>query len=203
MWFDARRALAEIEHSGQQQLPPQTAANHASSAKRRGTEAYRLAELAGIAAQSVRIPEVPQASATDQSFETDFEERAAVVEYQAGVPREWVEGYSRLQCLPPPPDISPKRWQQIIDDGGRFLDQWADQANRLGWTTLEVFGISLRAPEQRLDMRGLVPALGGHRIIMLTAVAATIEVQRNRQLRVFRKSEDGAVPIWHLSERNA
>lgn len=137
-------------------------------------------------------------SVLSEPIETDFEERAAIVEYQAGVPREWAEGYARLLCLPPPPGIRPERWQQIIDDGGRFLDEWADKANRLGWTTLEVFGISPRAPEHRLDMRGLVPALGGHRIVMLTAEAATVDAGGQSRLRIFRRLEDGALPVWEV-----
>ena len=75
-------------------------------------------------------------------METDFEERAALIEYGAGVPREWAEGYARLLCLPFPTEITPERWKQIIDDGGYFIDRWAVMDAQLGWTTREVFGIS-------------------------------------------------------------
>jgi hypothetical protein len=133
-------------------------------------------------------------------LETDFGERAAIIEYGAGVPREWAEGYARLLCLPPPPGIRPERWQQIIDDGGHFIDHWASQAASLGWDTLSVFGISARAPEQRLDMQGLVPMLCGRPVVMLTAEAATIDAGGEVRHRKFRRVEDGAVPVWEIGE---
>ena len=58
-------------------------------------------------------------------LETDFEERAALVKYGAAVPREWAEGYATLFCMERPEGIAQKRWQQILDDGGYFLDRWA------------------------------------------------------------------------------
>lgn len=142
----------------------------------------------------------PSPSFAPLPIETDFAERAAIIEYEAGVPGEWADGYTRLLCLPPPAGIGPDRWQQIADDGGRFLADWGKQAARLGWTTLEVFGVSPRAPEHRLDMRGLVPALGGQRIIMLTAEAATVDTGGVKPLRIFRRAGEEAVTVWDLRD---
>jgi len=50
------------------------------------------------------------------------EERAAIVEYEAGIPRAWAEGLARLHPDHPLADVHPKRWQQFIDDIGRFRE---------------------------------------------------------------------------------
>lgn len=134
------------------------------------------------------------------SLETDFEERAAIIQYEAGVPRDWAEGYARLLCIERPEAISPRRWQQILDDGGYFLERWARQAAQLDWSLLEVFGVSPKAPEHRLDMLGLVPSLCGCRVVMLTAEAATIQAGPDHTLRIFRRVERGGRPIWELGD---
>ncbi len=157
-----------------------------------------------VAADSV--PGVPATIETanppgdvDQQFDQDdFEERAAIVQYEAGVPRAWAEGYARLQLLPRPEVISESRWRQLIDDGGYFLDEWGTQAAQLGWDVLTTFGISRRAPEHRLDMQGLVPSLCGHRVMALTAEAATIDAGGKAKLRIFRRIKRGAIPLWDL-----
>ncbi|MGD9738421.1 MAG: hypothetical protein AB7S41_02495 [Parvibaculaceae bacterium] len=54
-----------------------------------------------------------------------FDERAALVEVGAGVPRQWAEAFARLDVIARPPDFTAERWRQLIDDGARFLDVWA------------------------------------------------------------------------------
>src|SRR5215471_14623853 len=49
-------------------------------------------------------------------------ERAALVEFGAGVPRDWAEGFARLSPERPPSDVPPQRWQIFVNDVGRFLD---------------------------------------------------------------------------------
>jgi hypothetical protein len=115
------------------------------------------------------------------------------------VPREWIDGYVRMLCAPPCGGLSETRWAEIIRDTANFLNQWGAQAAGLGWTTQQVFGISPYSPEHRLDMRGLVPALGGQRIILLTADAATIDAGGDARHRKFRHVEDGAVPVWEMA----
>lgn len=62
-------------------------------------------------------------------------ERAAIVEFASGVPREWAEGFAQRDPDRPPGDVPPQRWQRFTDDIGRFLDSgFAMQASgaRLG-----------------------------------------------------------------------
>jgi len=75
-----------------------------------------------------------------------FEERAGIVEYDVGVPREWAEGLARLDCLAPSAAIPAHRWRRLIDNAGQFIDRWADRAAALGWDTPSVFGCHLAAP---------------------------------------------------------
>lgn len=64
----------------------------------------------------------------------DLEERVAIVEYDAGVPREWAEGFAGLDPDHAPGDVPLKRWRQFVDACGKFLDNgWAAKASELGW----------------------------------------------------------------------
>lgn len=121
-----------------------------------------------------------------QKFDPDaFEERAAIVQYEAAVPREWAEGFARLNCSAPPNDISATRWQQIVDDGGRFLDRWGGHAAALGWDAASVFG---RA--------GLVVHIDGGAVTAIAAMTATIRPRAGSVLVYRRREEVGAVPLW-------
>ncbi len=70
--------------------------------------------------------------------EADIEERAALA--AGDVPGVYLDAWARLQCQKPlrmPDD----EWQQAIDDGGRFIDQWADLAVEFGWTVNDLFDV--------------------------------------------------------------
>jgi hypothetical protein len=104
------------------------------------------------------------------------EERAAIVEYDAGVPRAWAEGFARLDPNKPPIDVPPRRWLRFIDDGGRFLDSgWARQADSFGWGPLDLFGCDRERPFARIDHAGLLWLLNGRKLVALTPDTATIE----------------------------
>ena len=76
----------------------------------------------------------------------DPEERAAIIAEGADVPRAWAEGFAALCAMPPPAGFWPDRWQRIIDATGAFLDRWAGEAIRCGWSDLDVFGCHATAP---------------------------------------------------------
>src|ERR1700730_6433280 len=40
-----------------------------------------------------------------------------------------------------PDHISVVDWQQAIKDGRRFLDRWGEQAEALGWSARDLFGL--------------------------------------------------------------
>jgi hypothetical protein len=55
---------------------------------------------------------LPNSEGTD-NWTDEHEERAAIVEYAASVPREWAEGFARLDPGRPPDDVPPRRWLSI------------------------------------------------------------------------------------------
>lgn len=132
----------------------------------------------------------------------DFEERAALVEYGAGVPREWAEGFARLDLAKPPKGFDDRRWRTLIDDGGRFLDRWGREAAQLGWTEKDVFGVHPVAPGARYDTMGLVPLIGGDDIIAISERSATIRARTSGSTLVYlRRPRAGSIALWELSRR--
>ena len=73
-------------------------------------------------------------------------------------------------------------WQQAINDGRRFLDRWGEQAEALGWTARDLFGLhevphTPHASYRRLaryDCTGLIWLLRGAVVVDLTESTAAI-----------------------------
>jgi hypothetical protein len=54
--------------------------------------------------------------------------------------------------LHPPGDYPTLRWDTLITDTAAFLGgEFADQADRLGWTAVELFGADRDRPYSRID----------------------------------------------------
>jgi hypothetical protein len=58
------------------------------------------------------------------------EERAAIAKHDGGIPRDWAEGFARLNPERPPADVPLKRWQRFVDDVGIFLESRQDGQSR-------------------------------------------------------------------------
>jgi len=115
------------------------------------------------------------------------EERAAIFEHDGKITRTWAEGYARLHPDHPLADVPPKRWQQFIDDMGRFLDGgWAEKATVLGWGPLDLFGCDREQPLARIDHAGLLWLLNGDRLVEIDHHRAVIE-RRTGSRQVFRR----------------
>jgi hypothetical protein len=101
------------------------------------------------------------------------------------IPREagrYRRTFAHLQ-LRPPALVPVERWRQCIEDGRRFLAKWATQAEALGWTPADLFGLH-DPPEQphhsysrlsRYDCAELCWLLQGRPVVALTADTAAIE----------------------------
>jgi hypothetical protein len=135
-------------------------------------------------------------------WQPSFDERAAIIEHDGGVPRVWAEALARLDPNRPPSEMSSKRWFQFIDDCGRFLDgDWADRAEELGWGPLELFGCDRVKPYARLDRAGLLWLLNGGKLVALTVVTATIETTGGAR-QTYRRCPievDAVAPAWELA----
>jgi hypothetical protein len=81
-----------------------------------------------------------------------------------------------------PDHVDPYRWQQAIQDAEAFLAKWRRQAQALGWTADELFGLhpvpAQPAPSyhrlSRYDCTGLIWLLRGRPVVALTDTTATI-----------------------------
>jgi len=89
--------------------------------------------------------------------------------------------FAHLQ-LKPPALVDVARWRQCVEDGKRFLAAWGSQAEALGWSARDLFGLH-QPPEQphpsyrrlsRYDCTGLVWLLEGRPVVALTADTASI-----------------------------
>lgn len=127
-------------------------------------------------------------------------ERAAIVEHDGTIPREWAEGFARLDPNRPPADVPLRRWQRFVDDVGLFLDgPFCAVAAALGWGPYDLFGCDRDRPFARIDLCGVLWLLNGHRLVMLAADAATIETAAGAR-QVWRRmtTAPGRLLAWEL-----
>jgi hypothetical protein len=82
-----------------------------------------------------------------------------------------------------PLHVDPADWQQAVEDGRKFLTRWGQQADRLGWTARDLFGLH-PVPERpaanfrrlaRYDATGLIWLVQGRPVIALTETEAAIQ----------------------------
>ena len=78
--------------------------------------------------------------------------------------------------------VEPARWQQAIQDAESFLAEWGGQAESLGWTSRDLFGLA-PVPDKpganfqrlsRYDLTGLIWLLRGDQVVALTETIAAI-----------------------------
>lgn len=89
----------------------------------------------------------------------DLNERTAIIEHEAGLPKDWAEAFARVCLMTKPKVLTMDTWQRVIDNTGRLLDGHVHDLIRHGWEIVDVFGCHPRAPEMRLDSKGLLLAL--------------------------------------------
>jgi hypothetical protein len=146
-------------------------------------------------------PAAPVAAPADRAWSDAEDERAAIIEHDGGVPRDWAEGFARLDPDLPPPYVPPPRWRLFIDDCGRFLDGgFAAHAAALGWGPHDLFGCDRDRPVARVDQAGLLWLLRGHRLVALTADTAVVETPTGaRQTYRRRPHAPGRALAWELT----
>lgn len=86
----------------------------------------------------------------------------------------------RSEC---PALIESEAWQRAVADAETFLARWGEQADALGWTARDLFGLQ-PVPERpgasfrrlaRYDHTGLIWLLQGRSVVALTAETAAIQ----------------------------
>jgi hypothetical protein len=79
------------------------------------------------------------------------------------------------------------RWRQAVADGEAFLLRWGEQANSLGWTANDLFGLHPAAPLARYDAMGLCWLLCGRQVVSIDQRAATIAGSSGGRLVYYRR----------------
>jgi hypothetical protein len=95
----------------------------------------------------------------------------------------------------PPANISVERWQRAIEDGRSFLAAWGEQADALGWTSRELFGLDTLPADphpsyprlSRYHNTGLCWLLQGKEVIAMTADTATIRNPNTGAITIYRR----------------
>ena len=91
--------------------------------------------------------------------------------------------------------VSQAAWEAAVEDGKRFLAKWGAQAEALGWTEQDLFGLH-RPPDKpaagysrlaRYDATGLVWLLRGRRVCALTERSAAIKNRTSGTVTHFRR----------------
>lgn len=171
---------------------PANAAKPAKAATAGGGKLAALAALAPVPGEFANLPSWGEAA----------EERAAVVEYEGVIPREWAEGFARLDPDRPSGDVPLKRWQRFVDDVGLFLDgPFCAVAKALGWGPHDLFGCDRGRPFARIDRAGLLWLVNGDKLVALSEDAAGIETRAGGERHTYRRkpAEPGRVLAWELA----
>jgi hypothetical protein len=98
-----------------------------------------------------------------------------------------------------PDHVPVSRWQAAVDDGRAFLTRWGNQAEALGWTARDLFGLHTPPAKphpsysrlSRYDETGLIWLLCGREVVALTAATAAIQ------------SSTGAITIYRRHNKPA
>jgi hypothetical protein len=102
-----------------------------------------------------------------------------------------------------PDHIPPHRWQQAVSDGRRFLSQWGEQAEVLGWTPRDLFELD-EVPAKphpsyqrlsRYDKTGLIWMLEGCPVVALTDKTATIRKPTGSFLTYYKHNKPALGPL--------
>jgi hypothetical protein len=145
--------------------------------------------------EAAKSPSVSFVSNRGKAFSEnigDWEECAAHLEYDAGLPRDWAEPIARLLYSGPPGDFDPVRWQRILDGGLKFADQWGAKAYQLGWQADDIFGLHPTAPAARNDRKGIAWLLDRARVAALDGAGADIVTAQGSRQRFYRKANTSA-----------
>jgi hypothetical protein len=132
------------------------------------------------------------------------DKKAGLPEDKVGVPEQWAVGYSRLCAMTRPPDFSEVGWLRLIDDAGRFLQEWGHKAAALGWGAEDLFGVHPVAPAARQDVKGLILLLNGASVEALSETTCSVRAARGSR-QTYRRQLFGRhaerVLIWDLPAR--
>ncbi|MCC0808435.1 hypothetical protein FPV16_19835 [Methylobacterium sp. W2] len=113
---------------------------------------------------------------------------------EPGSPQAWREAFLGMKpSVVPCPGLTPAGWQAVHAASLDFLDKHADEAGRLGWTTLQLFGVHPDLGVIRSDFCGAMVLSGD---LVSKVETDFIRFERTRYFRDVPGRPKGAVPIW-------
>ena len=114
-------------------------ANVAKVANDRSAEDQTLATLATLAVAAAQTAQTGgQPELEPKSDPAELQEPIGMA--SGSLPERYLDAWARLQCQRPF-GASDQEWWQVIDDAGRFLDQWGSRAVEFGWTAGDLFDV--------------------------------------------------------------
>jgi hypothetical protein len=152
-------------------------------------------------AKSERPQPLNRGVTTVTSVTTGFEQGAADA-LPVDCP-EWQAICEELKRSEPPAWASAERWRELVADAESFLAAWGKTADRLGWTTLDLFGVHPTAPAARFDVMGLILILRGKSVSGLAERTATIDCKSGAKQTLNRPNGAGAVLITGVLDYEA
>ncbi|MCC0808800.1 hypothetical protein FPV16_21765 [Methylobacterium sp. W2] len=115
-------------------------------------------------------------------------------EIEQGSRQAWHEAFLGMKpSVVPCPGLTAQGWQAVHAASLDFLDKHADEAGRLGWTTLQLFGVHPDLGVIRSDFCGVMLLSGD---LVSKVEADFIRFERTRYFRDVPGRPKGAVPIW-------
>lgn len=161
------------------------------------TDGERLERLLSQSAVAVR--------ATDRATGESEVSRGLPPDLEAGVAHvatvaAWRDRVELVRKARPAPKPYHTKWRVLRQDVLDFMALWADYAARMGWDTLDVFGVNPDPSHGRYDRLGLLILLNGRPIQCLDEHAAYIG--RDSAPTVYRRAlrAPGGVPVWQWLE---
>jgi hypothetical protein len=161
-----------------------------------------LKQAPGIKPQGVETgDETPTKQRNSAAFEAsddgDEAERAAIIEFDGGIPRDWAEGVAHLISSPPPAGVSSILWRSRIDRAARFCDAWAAKAAACGWSAADLFGLNPAGPLARYDGMGAAFLGIAGEVVEVTPDAVVIQLA-NGVRQSISKRPDPQPPAWTM-----
>ncbi|GEM_PF-4356804 len=103
---------------------------------------------------------------------TAFNNRVAIIQYQAGIPQEWAEAFVRVYLMQRPQAFKAWEWQTVLDGVDMLLYEHVRALINHGWAIADIFAIHPTAPLGRTDCKGLLALLReGEKVEIVTAQA--------------------------------
>lgn len=119
----------------------------------------------------------------------EMAERAALMEFDGGLPRVWAESMARLCTAPRPGAYLPEVWATLVEDGAKLIDRHLTRIVGNGWT-----------PD---DVRGLLPLIQGREVVAVHIADVVVRGGNGAKETIYRRPSLGGAARWDAGRRRA